>query len=453
MNSTRTVITGLGLVSPFGFTQEALAEGLYAGKNAVLPLPQESFPELFNELAEIIRFAAPCTQFTGDIDDFAMEDKNLKRTIRKSLKILCRETQMAIAATQRALTDAGLDFHGEPQKNVGLMYGSDYMLSDPRLTEAAFRTSMDGEGVFHSEKIGANGVASVMPLWLLTWLPNMPACHITILNQFIGPNNSLTLNEASANATLAYAHNTIERGIADVMVTGATGTRLQNIRTFQVAINEKLADPSVPPELASRPFDRARTGQVLGEGAATLILESLEHAKQRGAKVYAEYLAACDTMAGKHNKDDLTKPLLVPDHKAAFINVMRRTLAMAGKTPDQVGFLVAHGLGDPDIDRAEAEAIDEVFGSRSTPLPVVAAKGTFGNLGAGAGAIELIAGITALNRGTLFPTRNFEAFDEGTNYRFRVVTDSETPAGDCFLHISTCGPTAQTSAALIGKCA
>ena len=442
MNSTRTVITGIGLVTPFGLAREALAEGLYARRSAVVPLPEN-----LSVLSDMIGFAAPCSDFVADISDFLIEDKDLKRAVKKSLKVMCRETQMALASAQRALRDAGLDFHGEPQPRVGTMFGSDYMLADPRSTEAAFRKSLNEAGQFHSDCFGANGVANVMPLWLLVWLPNMPACHISILNQFLGANNSLTMNEAAANATLRYAHDTIARGWTDIMVTGATGSRLEPIRVFQTRVSETLATPSVPCEQASRPFDRSSTGQVLGEGAAAFILESLDHARQRGAMPLAEYLAACDTMAGTHTAD-LNQMALVPDYRTAFVNVLRKVLALSGKMPDEVGFIHAHGLGVPAVDQAEAEAIDEVFGTRSTPIPVVAAKGAFGNLGAGAGAIELAAGIEALQRGVLFPTLNFEAF--AADHLFRVVTDSETPAGDCFINLSAAF-TGQTSAAMLGK--
>ncbi|MDO4575938.1 MAG: beta-ketoacyl synthase N-terminal-like domain-containing protein [Planctomycetia bacterium] len=442
MNPTRTVITGVGLVSPFGNTLESLHDGLYSDRSAIVPLP-----ESFSDLQDILHFGAPCSEFTGHIDDFSVESKEIKRNIRKSLKILCRETQMGIASAEKALRDAGLCFDGEPQPRAGIMFGSDYMLSEPTSTCGAFRACIDEQGVFHPERLGTDGLLGVAPLWLLIWLPNMPACHISILNQLLGPNNSITTNEAACNSALKYAHATITRGIADVMIFGATGTRLQSIRTFQVGISETLADKNLSPEQASRPFDKNRTGQVLGEGAGAMILESLEHAQQRNAKILAEFLAGADTMAGTHTSD-LSRNNLVPNYRLAFANVLRRVLEMSGKTPDEIGFLHAHGLGTPEIDRAEAEAIDEVFGNRSTPLPVVAAKSAFGNLGAGSGAVEMLAGIDALNCGKLFPTRNFESFD--ADYRFRVVTDSDTPAGDCFINLSV-NFAGQTSAAMLGK--
>lgn len=442
MNPTRTVVTGVGLVSPLGGTREALQERLHSQRSAVIPLGEKNA-----DLADLISYGAPCVEFTGDIADFCVTDKEIKRNIRKGIKIMCRETQMAIASAQKAFLDARLDFHNEPQPNVGVMYGSDYMLSEPASTAGAFRACIDEEGTFHSEYLGSLGLPHVMPLWLLVWLPNMPGCHISILNQLLGPNNSLTMNESAANATLKYAHDTIARGWADIMVTGATGTRLQSIRTFQIGITETLADKKLPPEEASRPFDRNRTGQVLGEGAGTLILESLTHARQREVPILAEFLAGCDTMVGTHCADK-KRMNLQPNYRQGFVNVLRKMLEQSGKSIEEIGFIHAHGLGTPEMDRAEAEAIDEVFGNRTAPIPVVASKSLFGNLGSGSGAVELIAGIEALRHGVLFPTRNFTGMEKA--YHFQVVTDSVTPSGDCFIHLSA-NFVGQISGAMLGK--
>ncbi len=438
----RTVITGIGVITPLGNSQESLWEGLYSGRGAV-----ETLPEEWSALNEIIHFGSFCKDFKGEIDDFGELEKELKRNIRKSAKIMCRETQMAVAAAQKALNHAGLVFT-EPQQRVGIMYGSDYMLSDPRSTFGAFAASRDENGEFTIKKMGTEGKKMVAPLWLLVWLPNMPACHISILNQFLGPSDSLTMNEAAANATLKYAHETIARGWADVMVTGATGTRIQAIRTWQTVISEQIAPKDADPETASCPFDKRHAGQVLGEGAGAFILESLEYAQARGAKIEAEFLAGADTMVGTHTTDPNAKFKLVPDYRQGFVNVLKKVLADSGKTVDEIGFIHAHGLGVPEVDRAEAEAIREVFADRSTPIPVVAAKASFGNLGAGAAAVEIAAGIEALKRGVLFPTRNFQEPAEGCE--LNIVTDTQTPAGDCFINLST-NFQGQTSAALLGK--
>lgn len=441
MNDHKVVVTGLGLVSPLGDTAEMLWENLSAGKNGVGALDGREYG------LKSLRYGAACTRFTGDIDDFKNLDKEMKRNIRKNVKVMCRETLMAVAAAQSALADAEIDFEKESRNQTGVMFGSDHMVADPASVAPAFLACMEN-GELHTEFLGSKGLPQVTPLWLLIWLTNMPGCHISIYNQFLGPNNSLAMGEPAANSALKYALSTIQRGMAQRMITGATGTRLQGIRTWQTAISEKLADENLPPEEASRPFDIHRTGQVLGEGAGVLVVESLACAKKRGAKIYAEVVAGCDSMAGTHTAD-LSRRCLVPDFRRSLTNVLCGVLDRSGYSAEDIGFIHAHGVGTPEVDRAEAEAIRAVFGGRRSPVPVVAAKSCFGNLGAGAGAVELIAGIMALQAGHLFPTRNFTAPDAGCE--LNIVTDASVPAGKCFINLSV-NSRGQASAALVAAC-
>lgn len=440
MDNRRVVVTGMGLISPLGNTKEALWSGLCEGKNAVVPIDGEQYglPDL--------RFGAPCSGFTGAIEDFGDLHKDVKRNIRKNVKVMCRETLMAVAAAQKALLDAGVAYDGASRSDTGVMFGSDHMVSDPESTAPAFLACME-DGRLHPEWLGSKGLPQVTPLWLLIWLTNMPGCHISIYNELLGPNNSLTMAESVANATLKYAATTIQRGMADRMVAGATGTRLQQMRCWQVLISEQLADKNLPPAEASRPFDKNHTGQVLGEGAGVIIVESLECARARNATVYAEIIAAADSMAGCQTPD-LAQPCLVPDYRRSMTNALCGVLAKSGFSVEDIGFIFAHGLGVPKVDVAEAAAIREVFAQRSTPVPVVSAKGHFGNLGAGAGAVELIAGILALKNGRLFPTLNFSAPAEGCD--LNIITDGNTPAGKCFIHLSV-NARGQASAVLMAR--
>ena len=241
------------------------------------------------------------------------------------------------------------------------------------------------------------------PLWLLKYLPNMPACHLAMYNDLRGPNNSLTLREASANVALVEACQTIVQGRADMMVVGATGTRIHPVRLVHVLQQEEVALPDGDPAQASRPFDRDRTGMVLGEGAGAVVLEDFESARSRGATVYAEVLGgASSSVAGGH---------LVARRGQAMKNALVATLSRTATDPDQLGFLHAHGLSTRSGDAEEAWAINQVFGDRSRPLPVVAAKGHCGNLGAGSGMIEIVAGVMALAHGRLFPVLNYKTPD------------------------------------------
>jgi 3-oxoacyl-[acyl-carrier-protein] synthase II len=268
------------------------------------------------------------------------------------------------------------------------------------------------------------------PLWLLKYLPNMPASHVAIFNDLRGPNNSITLREAASNLAVGEAFRTITRGHAEVMIAGATGTRVHPMKAVHAVQTEQLAMNGLEPARASRPFDLNRKGMVLGEGAAAIVIEELEHAKARGATIYGEIVG--------HASSQVTDRNFVAHRERAFANVIRMTLADAGATIDDVGHIHAHGLSTQSCDAEEAAAIREVFGSRADTLPVAAAKSYFGNLGAGSGLVELIASVLAMRQGKLFPILNYETPDpacpiaaakEGMSPGRSVLNLSVTPQG------------------------
>lgn len=425
----RIVITGCGLVSPLGSTVESLWQGLQAGRSAVAELA--SVPATYLPG----RFGAEARQFTGAIDDFGPLEKTMARTIKKALKTMCREMQMGIAVAQLALTNANLVPAKYNLDRIGVVYGSDYMLTLPQeFAEGIKKCLVNGE--FDFSCWGEYGRPAVEPLWLLKYLPNLPAAHLAIFNELHGPNNSLTLREASANLAIGEAFRTIERGHADVMVTGATGTKIHPMRTVHAYMQEEVAVGESPEKL-SRPFDLQRAGEVLGEGAGALVLEELEHARARGAKILGE-VAGCgsSTVANRLGKADLRKAV-----KNAMVMAMRD----AELSPDQLGHVHAHGLGTKSADADEAQAINDVAGNK---VPVVAAKGNFGNLGAGSGVVELIASLAALGEGRLFPTCNYQTPDPACPVN--VVRSSDTPAGDSFVNLNFT-PQGQASAIAVRK--
>jgi 3-oxoacyl-[acyl-carrier-protein] synthase II len=278
------------------------------------------------------------------------------------------------------------------------------------------------------------------PLWLLKYLPNMPACHLAMYNDLRGPNNSLTLREASANVALVEACQTIVQGRADMMVAGATGTRVQPVNMIHALQQEEVAMSDGDPAQASRPFDRDRTGMVLGEGAAAVVLEDLKSARARGATVYAEVVGgASSSVAGGH---------LVARRGQAMKNALLVTLARTGTAPGQIGFLDAHGLSTRSGDAEEAWAINQVFGDRSRPLPVVAAKGHCGNLGAGSGMVELVAGVMALAYGRLFSVLNYKTPDPECALRVVANGNGDAVPGRSFVNLSVT-PQGQASAVLV----
>jgi 3-oxoacyl-[acyl-carrier-protein] synthase II len=226
------------------------------------------------------------------------------------------------------------------------------------------------------------------PLWMLKYLPNMPASHIAIYNDLRGPNNSLTMREAAGNLAIGEAFRTIARGHANLMVAGATGTRILPMQAIHALQTEQMAADNGDPTKASRPFDKDRTGMVAGEGAGMVVLEELTSAEARGATIYAEVLGL-----GSANVSDAK---LRGKCDVALERAIKAALRDANKSPADVGHINAHGLSTIERDADEARAIRDVFGQRTDTLPVTALKSYFGNLGAGGGVVELIASVLAL---------------------------------------------------------
>lgn len=416
----RVVITGVGLVSPLGSTANALWESLVNGRSGVRPLPG------FLHGDQRIAYGAKAEQFTGHIDQFGELGKDQKKMIRKALKLMCRETMMGVAVAQAALQDAGLDISNYSPDQAGCVFGSDYMLTMPDDFVGGFTKCSDEDGQFDYQRWGDEGIQHVTPLWLLKYLPNMPASHVAIYNDLRGPNNSLTLREAASDAAMGEACFTIARGHADVMVAGATGTRIHPMNAIHAMQQEQISSPAVAPEKASRPFDADRTGMVLGEGAAAVVLETAERAQERGATIYGEVIArASSTVAS---------PSGVADRRTALQNVLRKLMADAEASPAEIGHIHAHGISTHSGDAEEAQAIASILGHGREGRPVTAAKSYFGNLGAGSGAVELIASLMALRHGHLFAVLNYERPDP--ECPIHVAVSPETPAGNSFINLS-----------------
>jgi 3-oxoacyl-[acyl-carrier-protein] synthase II len=429
----RVVVTGYGFISPLGNTREKLWANLRAGTGAVgefQNLPAASLPS---------PFGAECRDFTGNIDDFGPLEKDIKRNIKKGTKVMCREIQMGVAAAQLALVDAKLPAGSFDPDRTGCVYGCDYLMTVPQEFTDGIRNCTTAEGEFQFSEWGEKGLAKVDPLWLLKFLPNMPASHIAIYNDLRGPNNSLTIREASSNAALAESYLTIVRGHADTMIAGATGSRIHPMKSVQITLEEEVATGDDPARLA-RPFDRNRRGLVMGEGAAAIVLEDFETARRRGAAILGEVVG--------YGSSTVVDTRGVARIGQALENVLRQSLRSSGLTPEQVGHVHAHGLGTQKCDREEAQAIHRVLGDRSSPVPVVAAKSYFGNLGAASGMVELLGSLLALNDGHLFPVLNYETPDP--DCPVNVVRTHDIPAGNTFVNVNV-SPQGQATAIAIRR--
>jgi 3-oxoacyl-[acyl-carrier-protein] synthase II len=424
--SRRVVITGVGVVSPLGNDPDKLLQAFRAGTSSIRPFTQMPHGVMS------VDYGAEAVDFTGDISDYGPLDKTLQRNIRKGSKVMCREIQMGVAVAQLALVDAGITEENRDRDRTGVVYGCDYIMSMPEEFEAGIRKCLDENGKFVFEKWGEFGKPEVNPLWLLKYLPNMPASHIAIYNDLRGPNNSITVREASPGAAIAEAYSTISRGHADVLVVGSTGSRIHPLRTLHASLQENLAANQDDPTTMSRPFDVSRDGSVVGEGAAALICESLEHAENRGATILGEVVGYGSSAVGPGACENFLQQ--------AIFNVLRR--ALGDEDPQAIGHIHAHGLATQECDRQEANAIAAVFGSPAQQPPVTTAKGHMGNLGAGGGMVETVASLCALG-GELFPIRNLTNLDPACP--INACVQSGTPAGDQFIKVNVT-PQGQASA-------
>lgn len=445
----------MGLVSPIGSDLDTVWQSLSSRKSGISKIENlDCRPFPFESGGEV-------RDFTGTIDDYGELDKKLQRAIKKNMKVMCREIEMGVAASQKALQHCGLEEH-DPER-CGCLFGCDYILTRPEEYADGLRNCREkAGGEFHTGDWPTHGLNKVNPLWLLKYLPNMPNSHVSIYNDFRGPNNSITDRDASMNLAISEAASIIERGAADLMIVGATGSRLHPLRTSHVVLLEAIAKERRNPNEMARPFDRDSDGMVLGEGAGAVILESREHAERRGAKIWAEILGRGSAMVGQPtsppannasgNSFDQERAKAL---QSASEIAIRRTLTDAGELPAK-WHVHAQGLGVPESDWGEASAIAEVLKGQNAPedsVSVTAAKSYFGNLGAGSAAVETICSLLALEHGELFPILNLDSPIDPATWASQERASNESAsrsAGNAFLH-SSITLQGQASCVLYGK--
>lgn len=433
----RIVVTGFGLVSPLGLDGDLIWQRMLDGESGIRP-----FQGLPCDVLSV-GCGGQCVEFTGNADDYGPLDATMKRNVRKNQKVMAREIEMGVAAAQRAIHHAGIGALQRDPDRYGVSFASDLILTRPEEFCDGVKacTESGASGPVNIKRWPAEGLPQVNPLWLLKYLPNMPASHVAIFNDFRGPNNSLTVREAGHNLVLGEALSVIRRGWADCMVVGATGSRIHPLRSLHTAMQEKLATPRAEVREMARPFDRSRDGIVLGEGAGAIVIERLDKAIQRGAKIWGEVVSAGSSMVGPIKSSGDSEKL-----SQALCNSMEAALGACDTLPKSL-HVHAHGAGTQEGDRAEVLAIRKVasrFGLGA--LPVVAAKSYFGSLGAGSAAVELITSLMALQKGHLFETLNFRQGDDAEV----LVARKDTPSGEGFLHLSY-SPQGQASSVLVKR--
>jgi 3-oxoacyl-[acyl-carrier-protein] synthase II len=383
-SSRRTVITGLGVITPIGTNPAAFWQSLREGRCGIRPI------KTFDASALPVRFA-------GEIPDFDAKTFVAKEQ-RKSLKLMARTIQLGVAAAQRAIDHGQVDKSKLDPTRFGIEFGAGLIASElPELIDAA-RVSVNCQpGVVDLEKWGAQGLETIQPMWMLKYLPNFPACHISILHNAQGPNNSITESDVASLLALGEAYRILGRDQADFFLVGGAESKLNPLSMVRQCLFEQMSHRNEAPEKACRPFDRARDGFVVGEGAGVFVVEELEHARQRGAKIYAEVVGFGAAFDRKLNGDGLARAI-------------RAALHDAGIGPEDIDHINAHGLATREADAWEARGLQQALGSGRLP-PVFAPKSYLGNLGAAGGITELAASLLGLEQGLVPPTLNYEEPD------------------------------------------
>lgn len=403
--SPRAVITGLGVFSPLGCHLDVIKERLLGGETGLRPVERfESFATPGGIGAEL-----------RDYDQSAFR-KTLLKPIRRNAKVMCREIEFGVATAASALEDSGVVGKVESER-LGIDFGANLMVTAAREFHDQSLACVDESGEFEISNWGPVGMGMMEPLWLLKYLPNMPACHIGILADARGPNNSLTQEEASTNLVIGEAVRILERGWADAMITGTTGTRLDEMKSVHARMWDDLGYWEADPSRSCRPFDKDRSGQVIGDGSGVFILEKPEHAQAREAKCWGKVLGTGSSCVGSRGGDQ-------PGFQKAMARAMTASIRDAGLTPDDVGHINAHGLGSTVTDLAEAKAIHDVFGDRGAEIPVTALKSRVGNAGASCGAVELGLSLLAAQEGVIPATFGCDSVDPDCN--LNVVTNEPT---------------------------
>jgi 3-oxoacyl-[acyl-carrier-protein] synthase II len=387
---TRVVITGLGAISPLALNAPDLWANLVAGRSGV---------------ARITQFDAgrmPC-QIAGEVKGFEPKDYMEARDARR----MSRASQFVMAATREALSDAGLNGGFADPERAGIVLGNGI---------GGIEKVVEAIDVQHQR-----GYDKLNPFLLPAMLGNLPGHHISKTYRALGPLNAVVTACAAGTQAVGEASELIRRGAADVVITGGVEAAMQDfligcfcaMRALPVNYNDR-------PERASRPFDKNREGFVFSEGCGILILERLEHALDRGARIYAEVLG----QASSSDAYDVAKP---DPEGAGAVRVMRWALRDAGLTPERIDYINAHGTSTAANDAGETRAIKQVFGERARSIPISSTKSMIGHCMGAAGALEALVCAQTVYGDLIHPTINYETPDPECDLDYVPNTARSTP--------------------------
>jgi len=366
----RVVVTGIGIISPVGIGKEKYWSSLIGGLSGIGPVTKfdtSGFP----------------TKIAGEVLDFDPKEY----FDRKEARRMDRFSQFAVAATKMAIEDAGLSLESANLERAGVILGSG--IGGMETLEEQARVLLE------------KGPSRVSPFFVPMMICNMASGYVSIHFGFKGPNTTVVTACASGTNAIGDAFKTIQRNDADIMVTGGTEAAISPLAFAGFCAMKAMSTRNDEPSRASRPFDLERDGFVMGEGSGILILEELEYAQKRGAKIYAEIIGYGATADAHH----ITAP--APGGEGAA-HSMRLALKDGEINAADVDYINAHGTSTDLNDKFETMAINSVFGESAKEVAISSTKSMTGHLLGAAGAIELIACIMAIDTGIIPPTINYE---------------------------------------------
>jgi 3-oxoacyl-[acyl-carrier-protein] synthase II len=374
MKLNRAVITGIGAISPLGSSVDLYWKGLISGKSGVRRITQFDASDF------------PC-QIAGEIPDFD-PDAYLDR---KESRRLPRSAQIALASAMQAVQDAGLPELMPDKERAGVVYGT-----------ALGGIDQIDEGII---ALRNHGISRVNPFTIPFGIPNLASFLIARQFQCLGPNSTIVTACATGTQTIGEAAELIRLGKADVIITGGTESLIKDYSLAGFSAMRALpVNYNDDPQAASRPFDADREGFILSEGAGALVVESLDHALQRKAHIYAEIVGHSATSDGYH----IAQP--EPDAEGA-IRTMQWALNDAGISPTEIDYINAHGTSTPLNDATETKAIKKVFGDHAYKLAISSTKSMIGHAMGASGTLEAIACIMTIVNDVIHPTINYTTPD------------------------------------------
>ncbi|MFN7559692.1 MAG: beta-ketoacyl synthase N-terminal-like domain-containing protein [bacterium] len=389
------VITGLGAVSALGVGTAPLWQGLCAGRSALKP---------------ITRFDATgfACKLAGEVPEpFSIKDF-VPKHYRKATKVMARDIELAVAAAKEAADSAHLITRGVlpedategmtyPTGRVGCHIGAGLIAADSDELSAAFATARDSLGNVSLPIWGEQGMENLTPLWMLKYLPNMLACHVTIIHGCEGPSNTITCAEASGLLCLGESARVIERGDADACFSGSAESKLNLMGLLRMQFAGRAGETGTCTDGGAfiQPFDTNSPGGIIGEGAGILILEDEHAARQRNATIWAK---VSGTGAGHSPRRPPQGALSIDE---GFLAAIDNAIADAKLTPDAIDAVVLLGSGVPGVDAGEGLALAQLLGTRTPSVPVVTIGPSIGNTAAGNGGLLAVVAAMVVKHQTL----------------------------------------------------